>query len=199
MSKKTADRITERHTFRFNDWPSIRAKVAELKASGRFTKVTTRRAANYGSTTDVLAYAPVEVDVQLRGFCQLCGGHFSVEKGVVALHGYKRPRWGYLVGRCSGSGELPAEKSVDLTNEVLASLAPQIDGLIRELAQQGAKFAANGTIAELPKFGYTTEDNKRAQAFFQSRQQLVGLQDYERHLRTVVLPRFGQPYLEALK
>jgi hypothetical protein len=199
VSKKTADRITERHTFRFNDWPAIRAKVAELKATGRFTKVTTRRAANFGSTTDVLAYAPVEVEVQLRGFCQVCGGHFSVESGRVALHGYKRPRWGYIVGRCSGSGELPAEKDVTITKAVLASLAPQIDGLIRELAQQGARFAANGTITELPKFGYSHEESQKATAFYKSRHQLVGLQDYEKHLREIVLPRHGQPYLEVAK
>ena len=55
--------------------------------------------------------------------CQVCGGFFSADKrGNLVHHGFKRPGWGYTVGRCRGAGRAPFP-ATDAVEEELAWVA----------------------------------------------------------------------------
>lgn len=56
------------------------------------------------------------------GYCQACGAlqAVAVSGGLIAQHGYKRDR-GFFEGVCPGSKYLPAQASVDLTHQIIAS------------------------------------------------------------------------------
>lgn len=47
------------------------------------------------------------------GTCQICAGDQAIVRGNIALHGYERPGYGYIQGRCYGADKLPFEVSCD--------------------------------------------------------------------------------------
>lgn len=55
------------------------------------------------------------------GTCQCCFGAFKLPrgKGKLSHHGYKRPGYGYDVGYCMGEGQLPYEKSCEVTRALM--------------------------------------------------------------------------------
>jgi hypothetical protein len=73
-----------------------------------------------GSYQYVAVYEVVEVEgrVRMRGVCQCCGGEQVVENGEIVLHGYRRPGYGYTVGRCIGVRRKPLQVENTLTIEL---------------------------------------------------------------------------------
>jgi hypothetical protein len=210
MSKTTkAQKIVAREyvSFTRGSYQVLAAKIAELEATGKYTKVTSRRP-GYGSTFEILCYAEVETTIQERGTCQICGGAFAVSKdGTLANHGYKRPRWGYLVGRCDGRYELPAEKSIELTQDVLTQLAASIvDGdarMVKLLAEQEAT-----PYAERRTYKIVEEQGRQKRvtdpACIDARvSDLANLlwhwKGHVKMLNEFVLPRFGMPLYEKAR
>lgn len=55
-----------------------------------------------------------------RGTCQLCGRVQAVNNttGAIAAHGYK-VKGGYYSGECPGTNQLPAEMSIDITQQAM--------------------------------------------------------------------------------
>ncbi|WNM70222.1 hypothetical protein [Myxococcus phage Mx1] len=49
------------------------------------------------------------------GTCQCCFNAQKVVKGHISLHGYTRPGWGFINGRCRGSGYKPFEVTCEQT------------------------------------------------------------------------------------
>ncbi len=56
------------------------------------------------------------------GTCQICEGEHVVRSGLVVLHGYNRPGFGYVVGSCYGVSEKPFEVSCDALVRWIAEL-----------------------------------------------------------------------------
>jgi hypothetical protein len=48
------------------------------------------------------------------GECQVCGAYQVVNKGLMVLHGYKRPGDGFIMGRCWGEEHVPFELSCEV-------------------------------------------------------------------------------------
>lgn len=82
------------------------------------------------------------------GNCQICEGDFKLDPGTnkTALHGYKRPGHGYVVGDCMGARELPYE----LDNSVLKKYKVGLETQNKNADKYLKKLEA-GEIQELPK------------------------------------------------
>jgi hypothetical protein len=83
----------------------LQAKLAEVLAQGnREAKIVDK-----GSYENIAVWEVVNQEgrTRYRGHCQFCG-HLQVVKslvnGAMALHGYQRPGWGQVYGRCPGTG-----------------------------------------------------------------------------------------------
>lgn len=84
--------------------------------------------------------------------CQVCGGFFSADKrGNLVHHGFKRPGWGYTVGRCRGAGRAP----FPATDAVEEELAWVKDALV-DAEERVAAFARGEVLAfsRLEKYGW---------------------------------------------
>lgn len=57
----------------------------------------------------------------IKGRCQICDGAYILstrgEKGILAHHGYKRPRHSWQTASCRGARQLPYEVACDLLIE----------------------------------------------------------------------------------
>lgn len=87
-----------------------------------------------GIEDDIAAALGVEkhIPAEMRtrentGTCAHCWGNYKLEGGRLVLHGYKRPRWGYVVGECRGVRREPLEKSVNGAKDCLESLHRTLD------------------------------------------------------------------------
>lgn len=59
-------------------------------------------------------------EIKTTGTCACCFGTFVVKKGVMVLHGYKRPGIGYIIGNCPATRTFkPYEVSVEGTKYML--------------------------------------------------------------------------------
>lgn len=87
-------------------------QVAANTSAGKSAKVIGK-----GSYETVALYEHTEVEgrERFRGTCQVCGGAQVIDGGVLVLHGYNRPGYGYVVGRCPGVNEVPLQTSDALT------------------------------------------------------------------------------------
>lgn len=56
------------------------------------------------------------------GSCQICSGDWALMRGLISLHGYKRPGLGFITGSCMGANELPYEQSCDVLKKYVAML-----------------------------------------------------------------------------
>ncbi len=95
-----------------------KAEAEALAADATNPKITSRRVHRY-TTFYVTADVEVEARIQQRGTCQLCGGDWAIKGKSVSKHGYKRPRWGFLVGGCYGSFGTAAEVSTERTQAAI--------------------------------------------------------------------------------
>lgn len=166
------------------------AEAKKAEAEGFITSVV-----GIGSyqTLNIYRVEQVAARIQLRGTCQRCGGHFSVDEGPVHLHGYKRPRWGFLVGRCTGSDQPAAEKSVEYTKKVLREIADALPAAETEheiAVQNVADAAAVKNWMKMRELEVKVWEKARR----------VGeLRDYAAFLTKNVLTRKGKPLYEVKK
>ena len=163
-----------------------RAWLAEQLAS--LPKGIEGRITQQGSYQQLSRWTVTEVTARLRhrGTCQICGGS-QVHDGGIALHGYRRPKWGYVIGRCEGTHLLPAELDITHTTR-------QIEQLERTISELRSEMEAMRSLSgKEPQYG--TEGFKK---FHQLRSDLRGRQMYLDHLQGFVLPRFGQPLVVEL-
>jgi hypothetical protein len=200
-----ASKIVHRECFNFRlGYAALNARIKELEATGKYTKVTSRRP-GYGPTFSILCYAEVVTEVQERGTCQVCGGQQAVKLPHLALHGYKRPRWGYLVGRCYGTDHAPAERSVVITEGIIDNLKHDE---LRIRAQMEAEGWTDTSGTQRPHYPPTpdafyqwSEDERLAytRATHALYHALRNAEDYRQHLSENVLPRFGLPLARVAK
>ena len=57
-----------------------------------------------------------------NGTCQACFRAQKTRDGLLVLHGYKRPGYGYIEGRCFGVGFAPFEVSCERTKQFIAGV-----------------------------------------------------------------------------
>lgn len=68
--------------------------------------------------------------------CQICERAQAMSaKGTMVLHGYERPGWGFVLGRCYGVGYLPWEVSCDRLGEWIDQLRNILQSNQRLLAE----------------------------------------------------------------
>lgn len=86
----------------------------------------------------------VEGRERFRGVCQLCGHEQVVDAaGVIVLHGYNRPGYGYIVGQCPAAKEQPLNTSDVLTRKYLAQFSAELPAAIEnETAADRARVSA---------------------------------------------------------
>lgn len=82
----------------------LAAKLAEVNAQ----KDTEGRIVESGSYQHISVYTTTYTEGRIRhqGVCQFCGRSQVTKEGVLVLHGYTRPGYGYVVGECPGQGLL---------------------------------------------------------------------------------------------
>lgn len=86
-----------------------------------------------------------------RHECQICEGHFTAKKGLLAKHGYKRPGDGFLHGECFGAHRVDYATGTDALVEYRVLIADMHAGAVR----------AFEALAGLPAFNQTTLDYQR--------------------------------------
>jgi hypothetical protein len=159
------------------------------------------------ATRHINVYKVETVDAreQERGVCQVCGGSYAIEGETVALHGYKRPRWGFVVGRCRGSHERAANVDVTLTNAVIAAETKNANETEARLAAlpmlTSERYSVTRRLAKDSKDrSYWTSD------FDEERSRRYGMESAIRNSRSYVefakaniLPALGTKYAVVLK
>lgn len=172
-----------------------RAWLAETLAEQNALPGVEAKIVDTGSYQRVSVWTLTEVAgrERTRGTCQICGGS-QVHDGGLALHGYKRPRWGYIVGRCPGTAEAPAELDVTLTHAALASVERQIADATATLLAAGWRVSENYNGRWMEEGRETVYDhhNPALKPNRDLSHRRTALIDYAAHLRADVLPRHGQ-------
>lgn len=118
----------------------LQAKVEELAAlPGKSGKIV-----GQGSYQVVSEYTTVTVAGRLRhqGVCQFCGNQQVVKDGVLVLHGYQRPGWGSIFGRCPGAGHQPLQRERIRTEGWLAQYTERCASALEALTAAIAAAAA---------------------------------------------------------
>ena len=119
------------------DWNDVDPVVRELKHNGHLgepRKLSLYRIQDWlkehGWKEKVNAYLNMEEHVPAAqrtrdstGTCPVCFQNVKIQPGsqlpLIVLHGYKRPRYGYVVGKCEGTRFPPFELSVQGTESYL--------------------------------------------------------------------------------
>jgi hypothetical protein len=95
---------------------------------------TTNKGNTMTTTTDMI------------GTCGVCLRSFTANRGgMLAKHGYTRPRWGWESGRCIGSGELAlaiSPRTLELLRDVLVRVIEDGDKAIAEMPDVQAEALA---------------------------------------------------------
>lgn len=90
------------------------------------------------------------------GTCQCCLGEYKVTSAaVMTLHGYKRPGFGYTLGRCTGAGHDPFEYSCELTKKIILSMQDDADKMSKNLQSIDA-----GKIKKVPNPQFKPEGKR---------------------------------------
>jgi len=103
--------------------PEVEAKKAEKVAAK-----SDARAAKQRTISEKAARGEINTTT---GECQICEGRYKVQRGAIALHGYERPGFGFITGRCWGAGQLPYEQSCDALHPYLKMLNERMAGIVR--------------------------------------------------------------------
>lgn len=69
------------------------------------------------------------------GTCQICEGEFITRDGKMVLHGYQRPGYGEVIGRCPGVNELAYELSCELVKSYLENTKKWLAGAEKRRAE----------------------------------------------------------------
>ncbi len=65
---------------------------------------------------------PTPEDAEPAGTCQICFREQQTRAGRLVLHGYKRPGWGYTVGKCWGCDYAPFQVSCERTKQFIGEV-----------------------------------------------------------------------------
>jgi hypothetical protein len=103
----------------------LQAELEKLLADGEEAKIT--GTGSYQSIS-VKIKREVKTRIQLRGFCQCCGGRWAVTGGKVAHHGYQRPGGGWQTASCMGARYQPLSED---NKRLLTLIATLEDELVR--------------------------------------------------------------------
>lgn len=139
------------------------------------------------------------------GTCGCCWGNYKLEGGRLVLHGYQRPGWGEIHGRCIGVGLQPLETSP----ETAKLMRKTLDGWIAKKKEFLARVAAGevtevsagrlGTKIQWVKKGEPGFDRILEEHVKDARRELVKLEDdvelYDKILakwRERPMPRDGE-------
>lgn len=147
-----------------------------------------------GSYQHIVVYerSTREVREQHRGTCQICGATQACDGNDIAFHGYKRPRWGYLVGRCDGSHLKPAEVEIKHTLAVIEVVDGRIASDEKTLVTVKAQLDAMTNVTFKDEGYQKTWKQQRA-----LESSLWGLRQY-RAVLTAVTKQLGKPFKVAL-
>lgn len=91
---------------------------------------------------------------QVTGECQICEGTFCTKKGLIVLHGYKRPGTGYIHGHCFGMNHVPYAKGTDALVVYLERLKASVVSNEKALARWTSRRVPSITELEVHS-GYT--------------------------------------------
>ena len=180
-----------------------------------------------GSYQHLVVYDVITVEARLqrRGTCQYCGGQQAVVSWRIALHGYTRPGDGWVTGRCPGTGEEPAEVSVDKARRFIDWALYGAEENERELRPLTVKMQENDELLDygsgrlvprrklvvgvanadgpvaarrLKGISEATAAEARALRFWELTRQTEALRQQADYITSAVLPRHGQPLTEHL-
>lgn len=99
------------------------------------------------------------------GYCPVCNGDYKAPDGLLALHGYKRPGFGYIIGDCMGAHKRPHEVSDELARaylEILKRMEQDLQLALRDLPlrteiREVSPFPGRPDRVYTPADGYTWE------------------------------------------
>src|SRR5262245_43138099 len=86
-----------------------------------------------------------------RGTCQVCGGTYKIVRGFISLHGYKRPGYGEIHGKCFGSRCLPFETDRAVLGEWIEKLTGWYTNAVTAKANAERELA-DETVTEVVHF-----------------------------------------------
>lgn len=96
------------------------------------------------------------------GTCAHCWGNYKLDDGRFVLHGYKRPRFGYVVGQCLGVGYEPLEVSVDGAVNMLQDVVMPFYFKVKKIYED----LSSGNVIEI-ETGRKNETIKKGQPHFE--------------------------------
>lgn len=183
---------------------AFHARLRELKDSGKYAKVTSRRLSTYSFDHSILCYAErtASAKVQYRGTCQVCGAAFSVgykadSPKAVAFHGYTRTGNGYTIGECWGRNAAPAERDISVA---LHSIERLRSNAARDKAEAERLTAEHGITEHALTCGGAWarratkwEDYTPLQKVNYLRRQVQGALEAATFIERHVVTRLGQP------
>lgn len=154
---------------------------------------------------NVFKVETVDAREQTRGICQVCGGLYAIEDGTVSLHGYKRPRWGFVVGRCAGSRYAPANVDVTITKATIAAETEHANRLTAELAALPAltneQYSPTRRIAKDTKGRtfWTSDFDQEQGRRYSVESAIRNARSYVTFATATILPALGTPFTIVLK
>ena len=181
----------------------LAAKATELASDDIAVKVI--GAGSYQHLS-VRRLEKVPARIQYRGVCQCCCGSVAVspDTGLASLHGYERPGNGYIVGRCWGAEEKPANVDLTLTHKFRAKALADAEGYERAAEQFAGEYRQ--AMTALPAEWWKSDAGKaqmdatraldeKSQA---ARSQAWHAREFVKNLDTYAIPAHGQPLAEIL-
>lgn len=194
--------------------------MTEKRAEGFECKIV-----GTGSYQSVAVYRVEQVEgrAQTRGVCQGCGGSVAVDTEThTSLHGYQRPGFGNVVGRCYGAQRPAANFDLTLAKALIVDLRASA---ARLRASADARDATELAVAQQVKaqayaaaydgIGHNVRDEYRQslRAAWLAAGKVVGemeassrtdrfqarqAEDYAKHLKATALPALGTPLTEIV-
>jgi hypothetical protein len=131
------------------------------------------------------------------GNCQICEGDFKATSGgAVALHGYQRPGYGHIHGRCPGEGALAYERSRDLILVAIKSKEREVAALDAELGRidRGELASIRRSIRRPPYFVEVKADEVAPYEWQAELQRHRGEVGHKRSMAERARARFQQRY-----
>jgi hypothetical protein len=105
----------------------LQSELEKLLAEGEDAKIT--GTGSYQSIS-VKLKREVKTRIQLRGFCQCCGGRWAVMGGKVAHHGYQRPGGGWQTASCMGARHAPLSEDNSQLLRLIGVLNEELGRLV---------------------------------------------------------------------
>lgn len=124
----------------------LAAKVAELNATGKHVaKIVGVGSYQHVSVWDLVT---VEGRQRHRGVCQFCGHSQVITGASIVLHGYNRPGFGYIIGKCPEVGSAPLNVEDSRTRFWLADFEGKLPAAVAAEVEADRLFAIAKAVAE---------------------------------------------------